>query len=115
MTTKHYYAMHTPQGNATDANGTPIGSVQMFAKKRERDEWVAENSFNPRSGKAHQTATISEHDARVTMLRQYGREMYNAHELDRFKVSSYSYREYAQYYPTALMHDDYNKVIGLRD
>jgi len=115
MATKHYYAMSTPHGTAVDTNNTPIGYVQMFAKKRERDEWVDDNYYNAHTGNAHQTATISEHDARVTMLRQHGREMFEAHENDRFKVSSYTYREYAQFYPTALMHDNYKTVLGYSD
>lgn len=113
MSTKHYYAMATPRGNATDFNGTPIGEVLMFNRKRERDEWVAENYH--RDGRAHQTATISEHDARITMLRQYGRKLFEAHENDQFKVSCYTYREYAQFYPTPLMLDNYRTVLGNRD
>ena len=113
MSTKHYYAMSTHHGKAVDSNGTPIGDVKMFNRKRERDEWVAENYHS--NGKNHQAEKISEHDARVTMLRQYGRAMYEAHESDEFKVSCYTYREYAQFYPTPLMHDNYETVLGNRD
>jgi hypothetical protein len=109
MSTKHYYAMYTPDGNAVNSTGTPIGTVEIFATKRERDDWVKDNAYDPRTGNAHQTMTISEHYARVTMLRQEGREMCARH--NRGKIA-WTYREYAQYYPTALMVDDYNKVIG---
>jgi hypothetical protein len=108
MATKHYYAMHTPQGNAVDSNGTPIGTVYMFAKKRERDDWAEDNYYSTWNGNAKQTRTITEHDARVIMLRQYGRAMaewHNRHGLP------YSYREYSQYYPTALMHGDYSRIV----
>ena len=117
MATKHYYAMHTPKGNNViwaDTRTIP-GTVFMFAKKRERDDWVEDNEFNTYNGNAHQTMTISEHEARVIMLRQHGRELYDAHELDRLKGSYADYREYAQYCPTAIMYDDYNKVVGTRD
>ena len=113
MSTKHYYAMHTPHGNVVDSNGTPIGYVLMFDRKRERDEWVSENYH--RDGKPHQAEKISEHDARVTMLRQYGRKLFEAHESDQFKVSCYTYREYAQFYPTPLMHDNYETALSNRD
>ena len=117
MATKHYYAMHTPMGNSAiwaDKRTIP-GTVFMFSKKRERDEWVEDNSYNTYNGNANQTMTITEHEARVTMLRQYGRELYDAHESDRLKGSYSDYREYAQYCPTAIMYDDYNKVVGTRD
>ena len=112
MSTKHYYAMHTPYGNAVDTSNTPIGTVYMFAKKRERDDWAEDNYYNAWNGIANQTRIITEHDARVIMLRQCGREMAERH--NRYGLH-YPYREYAQYYPTALMHDDYDKVAGYRD
>lgn len=115
MATKHYYAMHTPYGNAVDTNGTPIGTVFIFAKKRERDAWAEENYFNTYNSNAHQTKAITEHEARVTMLRQCGREMYEAHERDRLKGSYADYREFAQYCPTAIMYDDYINLTGFRD
>lgn len=115
MSTKHYYAMHTPYGDAVDTNGTPIGSVFMFSKKRQRDAWVEDNYFNAYNSKDRQAKAITEHHARVTMLRQCGRDMYEAHERDRLKGSYSDYREYAQYCPTALMYDDYCKVISYGD
>lgn len=110
MATKHYYAMHTPMGNDAiwEDTRTIPGTVIMFHRKRERDDWVEDNEFNTCNGNAHQTMAISEHDARVIMLRQCGREMaerHNRHGLE------YSYREYAQYYPTALMHGDYSSIV----
>jgi hypothetical protein len=111
MSTKHYYAMRTPMGNYTILEHTHAiyGTVLIFATKRERDAWVQDNAYDPRTGNAHQTMIITEHQARVTMLRQEGREMCARH--NRGKIA-WTYREYAQYYPTALMVDDYNKVIG---
>ena len=115
MATKHYYAMHTTQGDAVDSDGTPIGTVFVFTRKRERDGWAERNYFNTWNGKDHQTKAITEHEARVTMLRQCGREMYEAHERDRLKGSYADYREYAQYCPTAIMHDDYIWLTGFGD
>ena len=108
MATKHYYAMHTPYGNAVDDNNTPIGTVYMFAKKRERDDWAEDNYYNTRNGNANQTRIITEHEARVIMLRQHGREMAERHNRHGLP---YSYREYAQYYPTALMYGDYSGIV----
>jgi hypothetical protein len=107
MSTKHYYAMYTPDGNAVNSTGTPIGTVEIFATKRERDTWVANHSYNTRTGNAHQTKAITEHEARVTMLRQRGREMC---AYQKKHGITYTYREYAQYHPTALMVRDYNAV-----
>ena len=107
MATKHYYAMHTPYGNAVDSNGTPIGTVIIFDRKRARDDWTEDNYYNMRTGNGGQTRAITEHEARVTMLRQHGREMSERHNRHGLP---YTYREYAQYYPTALMIKDYDAV-----
>ena len=109
MATKHYYAMHTPYGNAVDPNGTPIGTVFMFDSKRERDDWAEDNYFNTRNGNANQTRTIAEHEARVTMLRQCRREMLEHHNRNGL---AWPYRDYAQYCPTAVMARDYTAAIG---
>jgi hypothetical protein len=112
MATKHYYAMRTPMGNNTTWANTdiPVGTVVMFAKKRERNEWVEANAYDPSTGNAHQTMTLTAHEARVTMLRQHGREMCAWNNRTGL---AWTYREYAQYCPTAVMVDDYNQVIGL--
>ena len=109
MTTKHYYAMHTPDGNAVNSQGTPIRTVLMFSTKHERDKWVTENAYNTRTGEAHQTRTITEHEARVIMLRQCGRAMLDHQNHGGI---TWIYREYAQYCPTYVMADDYAAVIG---
>jgi hypothetical protein len=113
MSTKHYYAMRTPMGHDCTWGDTRAiyGTVVMFAKKRERDNWVKDNDYNPRTGNTNQTMTLTEHEARVTMLRQHGRALYEAHELHRRSYADY--REYAQYCPTATMVNDYNRVLGL--
>ena len=110
MTNRHYYAMHTPNGHATDRNGTPLGTVIIFDRKRARNDWVEDNYYNTRTGNGGQTRAITEHQARVIMLRQHGHAMAayrNRHGL------SYTYREYAQYYPTALMVKDYDAVADM--
>ena len=107
--TRHYYAMYATC-EVPFGSGIPLGTVYMFAKKRARDEWVEDNYFNMRNGNGGQTRTITEHRARVTMLRQRGRAMAayrNRHGL------SYTYREYAQCYPTALMVQDYDAVADM--
>ena len=109
MATKHYYAMHTPYGDAVDTNNTPIGTVFMFSRKRARDEWVEDNEYNTYNGNAHQTMTLTEHEARVIMLRQHGREMSDHHRNHGLYCT---YREYAQWCPTWLMYEDYEAVIG---
>lgn len=109
MDKRHYYAMHTPFGNITHENGTPSGTIIIFDGKRMRDDWVEDNEYNTLNGNPNQTRAITEHEARVTMLSQCGREMcawHNRHGL------TYTYREYTQYYPTALMVKDYESVIG---
>lgn len=115
METKHYYAMHTPHGNAVDTNNTPVGTVIMFNRKRERDDWVEDNEYNTRTGQAHQTRTITEHEARVTMLRQLGRRLYYAHELNGIRGAYATFREYAQYCPTPIMYNDYDQIVGFMD
>ena len=111
MATKHYYAMHTPMGNNAiwAVMRTIPGTVVMFAKKRERDDWVEDNEFNTYNGKANQTMTLTEHEARVIMLRQYGREMADHNKAHGLYCT---YREYAQWRPTWLMYEDYEAVIG---
>ena len=106
MTKRHYYAMHTPNGT-TDKHGTPLGTVIIFDRKISRDEWVEDNFYSTMTGNPNQTRAITEHQARVAMLRQHGRAM--AAYRNRHGIS-YTYREYAQYYPTALMVKDYDAV-----
>ena len=110
MPKRHYYAIHTPHGRATDEHGTPLGTVIIFDRKISRDEWVEDNYYNMRTGNGGQTRSITEHQARVTMLRQHG------HAMAAYRKKhglSYTYREYAQYYPTALMVKDYEAVAGI--
>ena len=107
MTKRHYYAMHTPHGT-TGKHGAPLGTVIIFDRKTSRDEWVEDNFYSTLTGNPNQTRTITEHEARVTMLRQCGREMCAY----RNRHVSYTYREYAQYYPTALMVNDYDACAG---
>ena len=110
MTKRHYYAMHTPNGHATDKNGTPLGTVIIFDRKISRNEWVEDNTYNMLTGAGDQTRAITEHQARVTMLRQRG------HAMAAYRKKhglSYTYREYAQYYPTALMIHDYDAVADM--
>ena len=109
MSKRHYYAMHTPNGHTTDKHGTPLGTVTIFDRKISRDEWVEDNTYNMLNGAGRQTRAITEHEARVIMLKQHGRAM--AAYRNRNGLS-YTYREYAQYYPTALMIKDYEAVIG---
>ncbi len=109
MTKRHYYAIHTPTGT-TDKHGTTLGTVIIFDRKISRNDWVEDNFYSTLTGNPNQTRAITEHEARITMLRQWGREMCayrNRHGL------SYTYREYAQYYPTALMIKDYDAVTDL--
>lgn len=116
MSTKHYYAMHTPMGhNATWGDTRAIyGTVLIFAKKRERDKWVDDNAYDTSTGNADQTMAITEHEARVTMLRQHGRALYEAHKHDQ--LNGYAdYREYAQYCPTAVMVGDYDRVTCIAE
>ena len=110
MTNRHYYAMHTPHGHATDMDGTPLGTVLIFDRKISRDEWVEDNYYNTCTGNGGQTRAITEHQARVTMLRQHGRAMAAYRQKHGL---SYTYREYAQYYPTFLMVKDYDAVADL--
>ena len=110
MTKRHYYAMHTPGGDLPFGTGTPLGTVIIFDRKRARDEWAEDNYYNMRTGNGGQTRTITEHQARVTMLRQRG------HAMAAYRKKhglSYTYREYAQYYPTALMVKDYDAVADM--
>jgi hypothetical protein len=113
MATKHYYAMRTPYGDVTDTDNTPVGTVIIFDRKRERDEWVSEHAYDAHTGKARQAKAITEHEARVTMLRQHGRAMCKWHNVGG--IAWWTYREYAQYCPTAVMVDDYNSIIGIVD
>ena len=109
MNKRHYYAIHTPFGDVTDDKGTPLGTIIVFDSKRARDEWVEDNYYHTLNGNPNQTRAITEHEARVTMLRQWGHEMCSRHNRHGLK---YSYREYAQYYPTALMVKDYEAITG---
>ena len=110
MTKRHYYAMYTPHGHATDKHGKTLGTVIIFDRKTSRDEWVEDNSYNMLTGAGDQTRTITEHQARVTMLRQRG------HAMAAYRKKHglhFTYREYAQYYPTALMVKDYEAVADM--
>jgi len=110
MTKRHYYAMHTPDGDLPFGTGIPMGTVIIFDSKRARDERVEDNYYNTRTGNGGQTRAITEHQARVTMLRQRG------HAMAAYRKKhglSCTYREYAQYYPTALMIHDYDAVADL--
>ena len=106
MTKRHYYAMHTPNGT-TGEHGKTLGTVIIFDRKISRDDWVEDNFYHTLTGNPNHTRAITEHEARVTMLRQRGRAM--AAYRNRHGIS-YTYREYAQYYPTALMIKDYDAV-----
>ena len=102
--------MHTPGGNLPFGNGTPLGTVIIFDRKISRNEWVEDNYYNMRTGNGGQTRCITEHEARVTMLRQHG------HAMAAYRKKhglSYTYREYAQYYPTWLMVKDYDAIAGI--
>ena len=110
MTKRHYYAMHTPHGHTTGKHGTPLGTVIIFDRKISRNDWVEDNFYSTLTGNPNQTRAITEHEARVTMLRQHGRAMAAYRKKHGL---SYTYREYAQYYPTALMVKDYNAVAGI--
>lgn len=113
---RHYYAMHTPYGNVVDTNNTPVGTVIIFDGKKIRDEWAEANEYNTRNGNKHQTKVITQHEARVIMLRQHGREMFEYHN-DNLRMAgrpleSYGdYREYAQFCPTAIMARDYGAIV----
>ena len=109
MNNRHYYAMHTPYGDITDTDNIPVGTILIFDGKKMRDEWVEDNYYNTRNGNKHQTKAITEHEARVTMLRQCGREMLEHHNRNGL---AWPYRDYAQYCPTAVMARDYTAVIG---
>ena len=110
MQKRHYYALHTPNGHTNDKHGTPLGTVIIFDRKISRDEWVEDNTYNMLTGAGNQTRPITEHEARVTMLRQHGHAM----AAYRKKHGLYdTYREYAQYCPTWLMVKDYNAVADL--
>jgi len=109
MNKRHYYAMHTPYGNITDTDNIPVGTVLIFDGKKMRDEWVEDNEYDTRNGNKHQTKVITEHEARVTMLRQCGREMCAWHNRNGL---AWPYRDYAQFCPTAVMARDYTAAIG---
>ena len=99
MDKRHYYAMHTPSG-----------TVIIFDGKLMRDDWVEDNWYNTLDGAPNQTRAITEHQARVTMLRQRGHAMAAYHK----KHGLYcTYREYAQYCPTWLMAKDYDAVADM--
>ena len=104
--------MHTPHGHATDAHGTPLGTVIIFNRKTSRDEWVEDNTYNMRTGAGDQTRTITEHQARVIMLQQRGHAMATRHKRHGLYAT---YREYAQFCPTAHMVKDYDDVAGTDD
>ena len=107
MTKRHYYAMHTPGGDLPFGSGTPLGTVIIFDRKISRDEWVEDNTYNMLTGAGKQTRSITEHEARVTMLRQHGHAM----AAYRKRHGLYdTYREYAQFCPTWLMVKDYDAV-----